>query len=558
MRRFILWGMGLVVWLPSLLLADTLTLSIHEIQGQADASPYEGDTVRTYGIITAVYNNYGYTIQERAGGPWSGILVYTSGTSFIDTLQAGDSVEVVGVVKEYYSMTEVYARGVGYLQKIAPVSPLPPETLATDSVNLEKWEGVYVLVDSAVCTDPNLGYGEWEIDDGTGPCRVDDIGVAYTPEAGAMYQVIGPVFYTYGNYKLEPQDSAHIVFLGYPQDPPPYIGDVSHAPVQPTPDDVVLVQATITDNSAVVDDSLFYAIGLGYIAVPHDSVVGDMYYYHIPPQADGTTVQYFIWAMDDSGQVTVSDTFNYTVVAPVSGVKINEVFYDAATGQGAEPHAEWIELYNSSESDIDLSGWMIADDPDPNGTSEGRFTFPTGTVLPAGGFLVLAYNADTFAAYWDATGITVIAYGDSAQYLSLANSGDDVHLFDASLAEVDAMWYGSGGDMGSTGAAPDVSAGHSLARYPDGQDTNDPSADFQDSPVPTPGRPNQVGALCGDANNDGVVDAADLDLLARYLWLGGADPGPQMDVNGDGTVNSEDVVYLSAYLFHGGPAPNCP
>ncbi len=558
MRRFILWGMGLMVWLPSLLLADTLTLTIHEIQGQADASPYVDDTVRTHGIITAVYNNYGYTIQERASGPWSGILVYTASTSFDNTLDVGDSVEVVGVVKEYFSMTEIYARGVGYLQKLGTVSPLPPETLATDSVNLEKWEGVYVLVDSAVCTDPNLGYGEWEIDDGTGPCRVDDIGVAYTPEAGAMYQVIGPVFYTYGNYKLEPQDSAHIVFLGYPQDPPPYISAVSHSPVQPTPSDIVLVQATITDNSAVVDDSLFYALGLGYIAMPHDSVVGDVYYYHIPPQADGTTVQYFVWAMDDSGQVAVSDTFSYTVVTPTSGAKINEVFYDATSGQGAEPYAEWIELYNSSASDIDLSGWMIADDPDPYGTSEGRFTFPSGTVLPAGGFLVLAYNADTFATYWDTTGITVIAYGDSAQYLSLANSGDDIHLFDASRAEVDAMWYGNGGDMGSTGAAPDVSPGHSLARYPDGQDTNDPSADFQDSSVPTPGHPNQVGPLCGDANNDGVVDVADLDLLARYLWLGGTDPGSQMDVNGDGTVNSEDVVYLSAYLFHGGPAPNCP
>ncbi len=558
MRRSIVWGMGLLVFLPSLLLADTLTLSIHEIQGMADASPYVGDTVLTHGIITATYSNYGYTIQERAGGPWSGILVYTSSTSYIDTLSVGDSVEVVGVVKEYYSMTEIYARGVGYLRKLAQVSPLPPETLATDSVNLEKWEGVFVLVDSATCTNPDLGYGEWEIDDGTGPCRVDDRGVAYTPQAGAMYRVTGPVFYTYGNYKLEPRDSSDIVFLGYPTDPPPYISSVSHTPVQPTPDDVVLVQATITDNSAVVADSLFYATGLGFLSVAHDSVSGDVYYYHIPPQADGTTVQYFIWAMDDASQVTVSDTSSYTVVAPAAGVKINEVFYDAAAGQGAEPYAEWIELYNSGDSDADLSGWTIADDPDPNGTSEGRFTIPAGTVLPAGGFLVLAYNADTFAAYWDTTGITVIAYGDSATYLSLANSGDDIHLFDASQAEVDAMWYGNGGDMGSTGAAPDVPAGHSLVLYPDGNDTNDPAADYQDSSTPTPGHANQLGAVCGDANNDGQVDATDLDLLARYLWLGGTDPGPQMDVNGDGSVNSLDVAYLAAYLYHGGPAPNCP
>ncbi len=558
MRRIILWGMGLLLVLPALLSADTLTLSIPEIQGGTNSSPYVGDTVITTGIVTAAFSGYGYTIQERSGGPWSGVLVYTGGSFYVDTLGVGDSLVVLGIVQEFYGMTEIKVQSVGYLQKVASVAPLAPVQIATDSVNQEKWEGVYVRVDSAACTNPDLGYGEWEVDDGTGPCRVDDRGVAYSPLNGALYQVTGPVFYTYGNYKLEPPDSAHIVFQGFPTDPPPYIAGVSHTPPYPTPSDIVLVQATITDNSLVAADSLFYAVGLGFVSAPHDSVVGDVYYYHIPPQSDGTTVRYFVWAMDDSNQVTVSDTFQYTVTAPQPGVKINEVFYDAASGQGAEPYAEWIELYNSSDSDMDLSGWMIADDPDPNGTSEGRFRIPDGTVLPAGGFLVLAYNADTFAAYWDTTGIQVIAYGDSAQYLSLANSGDDLHLFDASQTEVDAMWYGNGGDMGASGAAPDVPAGHSLILYPDGEDTNNPAADYEDTSWPTPGHPNQPSLLCGDANGDGLVNGTDLDLLARYLWLGGAFPGNQMDVNGDGSINSLDVVYLAAYLYHGGPAPNCP
>lgn len=37
---------------------------------------------------------------------------------------------------------------------------------------------------SAVCTNPDLGYGESEIDDGTSPARVDDMGYSYTPDSG--------------------------------------------------------------------------------------------------------------------------------------------------------------------------------------------------------------------------------------------------------------------------------------------------------------------------------------------------------------------------------------
>jgi hypothetical protein len=63
------------------------------------------------------------------------------------------------------------------------------------------------------------------------------------------------------------------------------------------------------------------------------------------------------------------------------------------------------------------------------------------------------------------------------------------------------------------------------------------------------GGPAPVGGLCtADMNNDGVVDATDLDLLSASLCLKG-------DVNGDGSVDISDYFYLSNFLFSGGPAP---
>jgi len=64
--------------------------------------------------------------------------------------------------------------------------------------------------------------------------------------------------------------------------------------------------------------------------------------------------------------------------------------------------------------------------------------------------------------------------------------------------------------------------------------------------------------LCGDVNNDGVIDVNDVVYLIDYLFTGNPAPIPLVcagDCNGGGTVNVADVVYLINYLFNAGPAP---
>jgi hypothetical protein len=63
----------------------------------------------------------------------------------------------------------------------------------------------------------------------------------------------------------------------------------------------------------------------------------------------------------------------------------------------------------------------------------------------------------------------------------------------------------------------------------------------------------------GDANGDGVINAADVVYLINYLYISGPAPNPLQagDVNSDGVINASDVVYLINYLFISGPPPGC-
>lgn len=65
--------------------------------------------------------------------------------------------------------------------------------------------------------------------------------------------------------------------------------------------------------------------------------------------------------------------------------------------------------------------------------------------------------------------------------------------------------------------------------------------------------------MCGNTNNDDMVNIGDVVYLVAYIFKGGMPPEPlcRGDVNGDGDVNLGDGVYLVAWVFKGGPAPAC-
>jgi len=66
------------------------------------------------------------------------------------------------------------------------------------------------------------------------------------------------------------------------------------------------------------------------------------------------------------------------------------------------------------------------------------------------------------------------------------------------------------------------------------------------------------GIDCGDCNEDGVTDIADVIWLVNYLFIGGSPPPPCTgNVTCDCMIDVADLVHLINYLFISGPPPCC-
>jgi len=192
-------------------------LSCYEIQGQADESPYNGQDVTVTGIVTVGGDEY-YAgsgtaqyavIEDASGGEWSGVVLYGYDGVF-NGIERGDSIVVSGYVSEYYNLTEVVVNSVDFNE--AGHSVPAAEDLSTVDIAQEKWEGVFASITSVTVTNSDLGNGEWAVDDGSGEARIDDMGTyGFSVSVGDTFdEIVGVVFYTYDNYKLEPRDEDDI------------------------------------------------------------------------------------------------------------------------------------------------------------------------------------------------------------------------------------------------------------------------------------------------------------------------------------------------------------
>lgn len=174
---------------------------ISEVQGEQDASPMEGQTVTIKGIVTGSGDAApGYFIQD-GDGPWSGIYIYDPARSPKPAI--GDEVELTGEVSEYYTLTEISNLTDFNILSSGNTLPSPIEIATGD--DLEMYEGVLVSVKNATCTAASLGYGEWEINDGSGAIVVNDFFYAFTPTEGLAYDVTGPLDFSFDFFKIEPR-----------------------------------------------------------------------------------------------------------------------------------------------------------------------------------------------------------------------------------------------------------------------------------------------------------------------------------------------------------------
>lgn len=141
---------------------------------------------------------------------------------------------------------------------------------------------------------------------------------------------------------------------------------------------------------------------------------------------------------------TITSTPTSTgTLEPIPAVVINEVAWG---GTQASANDEWIELYNPTDTDVDLTGWTLrSGDNTPNITLSG--------VLEAGEFLVLARLAGTFQ---DPLDDQVIVNST----IDLSNNGEILTLRDDAGRTVDTV----NGDGGSWPAGTGTSTPASMER----------------------------------------------------------------------------------------------
>ncbi|MCB2200421.1 lamin tail domain-containing protein [bacterium] len=102
----------------------------------------------------------------------------------------------------------------------------------------------------------------------------------------------------------------------------------------------------------------------------------------------------------------------------------------------SDSDGEFVELYNSTASAIDIDGWTLAD----NGSDSHVIDNGGELLVPAFGYLVLGINSDS-----GTNGGITVAYQYSG--ISMANGDDEVMLYDTDMTLIDEVFYDGGPDF---------------------------------------------------------------------------------------------------------------
>jgi predicted extracellular nuclease len=184
------------------------TVSIYDIQFTANPdgiSPLNGQIISTEGVVTGTYQsgtspnfNYGYFIQD-GNGPWNGIHVFQGSNSNLPTI--GNELKVTGSVTEFNGLTQI-TNSTRTLLNAQATLPTPEDINTVELSQEEKYEGVLVRVVDAECTNPNSGFGMWQLNDGTGNAKAHNLMFNFTPTLGSVYSVTGVVNYAFDEYRI--------------------------------------------------------------------------------------------------------------------------------------------------------------------------------------------------------------------------------------------------------------------------------------------------------------------------------------------------------------------
>ncbi len=257
-------------------------------------------------------------------------------------------------------------------------------------------------------------------------------------------------------------------------------------------------------------------------------------------------IKFLSWTAGNADTNGGTGGFSYERSTSTSGgLVINEIFADPLNtsagdangdGTGSLLQDEFIELYNTTETDIDLTGWKLAD------ADQDRHTFPQGTIIPSKASLVV------FGGGTPTSIPGVVQTTATTGSLSLNDDGDTVTLKDASGTVIKTVTYGTeAGDNQSIARNPDFTGDFvkhttiptNAVRFSPGRDNTDGSVlafiknvnhfvttwntETDDASSTSITLPVVAGVYDVDTNNDGTFDRLNL-TGTQTLDLGSAGP----------------------------------
>jgi hypothetical protein len=162
-------------------------------------------------------------------------------------------------------------------------------------------------------------------------------------------------------------------------------------------------------------------------------------------------------------------------------VVINEVYYDVLDNDYcSEEKSEWIELYNNSDSPVNIKDWQLCH-------GGGCNTINPNVSIPAYGFAIISHDAATWQNCFELAQGAELVHSLGGEWVNLGDDSGYVILKDVSNTEIDCVDWGGNNTCGfADGSVLDVNDGHSIARITKGVDNN-LASDWEDLTTPNPG-----------------------------------------------------------------------
>ena len=138
------------------------------------------------------------------------------------------------------------------------------------------------------------------------------------------------------------------------------------------------------------------------------------------------------WIFPNASTPGLANTFTFTTDIVINEICYNPPILDATPASPSRnSEAQWLELHNRGSQTIDLSNWDFGEGID--------YTFPFGTSLAPGGYLVISNDPTTLSAQHP--GITILGPFDG----NLSRRSETVTLRDDNNNPADTLRYFDGG-----------------------------------------------------------------------------------------------------------------